>query len=301
MAGFLFLPVGKQAGETCEKPIQYLLPCLTALLFKRLFQALSSQHDHVDAGRSRLGCKHGRSWRVNVVGVAMNVVGKQKKSWIVAGVMGLPVLLLLVYYLASPWVILARFKADAQARRSERMSIYVDFAAVRASIKTQLLARLQEEMPGADAAGKGLAAVGMALANAALEPAVHVLASPQGLIAMMNGENPLPGFDRLGIAVPSPVAPSKAQPFPAAPNADATRNQANPLHPLHQEAAPQTPPAAASPMSDDPKRTWRLRYVGLNRVVIQRQPAQAGEPYLLMQRRGLFGWQVVDVQLGRLW
>lgn len=236
-----------------------------------------------------------------MLGVQMDVAGKQKKRWIVAGVMGLLVLLL-AYYLASPWVVLARFKADAQARRSERMDTYVDFLAVRTSIKAQLLARLQEEMPETDAAGKGLAAVGMALANAVLEPAVHVLASPQGLIAMLNGENPLPGFDRLGIAKPSPVAPSSAQPLHAAPNADAARNQGNSLHPLHQETVPQTPSAAvSSPMPEEPKRPWRLSYVGLNRVVIQRQPVQAGEPYLLMQRRGFFSWQVVDVQLGRLW
>lgn len=236
-----------------------------------------------------------------MLGVPMSVAGKQKKRWIVAGVMGLLVLLL-ACYLASPWVVLARFKADAQARRSERMSTYVDFPAVRASIKAQLLARLQEEIPESDGAGKGLAAVGMALANAVLEPAVHVLASPQGLIAMLNGENPLPGFDRLGIAEPPPLASSSEQPLHAVPNADAARSQTNPFHPLHQEAAPQTPSAAASsPTPDEAKRAWRLRYVGLNRVVIQRQPAQAGEPYLLMQRRGLFSWQVVDVQLGRLW
>lgn len=231
-----------------------------------------------------------------MLGVLMDVAGKQKKRWIVAGVMGLLVLLL-AYYLASPWVVLARFKADAQARRSERMGTYVDFPAVRTSIKAQLLARLQEEIPETDAAGKGLAAVGMALANAVLEPAVHVLASPQGLIAMLNGENPLPGFDRLGIAEPSPVAPSSDQPLHAVPNADAVRSQTNPL----QEAVPQTPSAAVSPTLDEAKRPWRLRYVALNRVVIQRQPAQAGEPYLLMQRRGLFSWQVVDVQLGCLW
>lgn len=232
----------------------------------------------------------------------MKLSQQQKKRWIIASAVGLAVLLL-VYYLASPWVALARFKADAQARRTDRMSRYIDFAAVRRSIKAQLLARLQEEMP-ADAGSKGWASVGMALAGAALEPAVYVLASPQGLVAMMNGENPLPGFDRLGVAVPPPVvAEQRPAPSPAVPPADAAQGQVNRPGSAGQPSAPQAGSGAdaASPASTAAKRPWRLRYEGLNRVVIQRQPAQADEPYLLMHRRGLFGWQVVDVHLGRLW
>lgn len=230
----------------------------------------------------------------------MKQSSQQKKRWIMVSAVGLAVLLL-AYYLASPWVALARFKADAQARRTDRMSHYIDFAAVRASIKAQLLARLQEEMP-ADAASKGWANVGMALAGAALEPAVYVLASPQGLVAMMNGENPLPGFDRLGIAVPPPVAegvpPASSR---VGPSADAARDRANQVGRVDQSTTPQAKSDEASSTPAEAKRPWRVRYEGLNRAVIQRQPAQAGDPYLLMHRRGLFAWQVVDVNLGRLW
>ncbi|MDO4794503.1 MAG: DUF2939 domain-containing protein [Brachymonas sp.] len=232
----------------------------------------------------------------------MSTSKQATKPWGLAAVIGL-ILLLAAYYLASPWVALARLKADAQARRTDRMSQYIDFAAVRASIKAQWLARLQEEMP-ADDARQGLAALGMALAGAALEPVVHVLASPQGLVAMMNGENPLPGFDRLGIAVPPPVvAEQRPAPSPVVPPADAAQGQVNRPGSAGQPAAPQAGSGAdaASPASTAAKRPWRLRYEGLNRVVIQRQPAHADEPYLLMHRRGLFGWQVVDVHLGRLW
>lgn len=244
----------------------------------------------------------------------MPTTGQQNKRWLTISAIGLAVLLL-VYYLISPWVTLARLKADAQARRTDRMERYIDFAAVRSSIKTQLLARLQEEIP-ADARHQGWAGVGMALAGAALEPAVYVLASPRGLVAMMNGENPLPGFDRLGIAVPQPVE-SSTQPelpmppstpplhaVPHGPGVDATgaaREQANQPGPKDQAAVvSQAPSAAASPLPVASKRPWRLRYESLDRVVIQRQSAQAGEPYLLMQRRGWFSWLVVDVQLGRL-
>lgn len=230
----------------------------------------------------------------------MKQSSQQKKRWIMVSAVGLAVLLL-AYYLASPWVALARFKADAQARRADRMSYYIDFAAVRASIKAQLLARLQEEMP-ADAASKGWANVGMALAGAVLEPAVYVLASPQGLVAMMNGENPLPGFDRLGIAEPPPVAegvpPASSR---VGPSADAARDRASQVGRVDRPTPPQAKSDAASSTPAGAKRPWRLHYEGLNRVVIQRQPAQAGDPYLLMHRRGLFAWQVVDVNLGRLW
>ena len=192
-----------------------------------------------------------------------------RKRWLTA----MAVLLVLMaggYYFASPWMMLARLKADAQARNIASMENHIDFPAVRASIKAQIQARLMARMGGHTE--DGVTALGMALANAVIDPVVAAVAFPQGMVAAMNGENPLPGLNRLDIAVPQPQTPMRTEP-------------------AQQQA--QTPPASS-------RRQWRLSYVGPNQVVVRAVPAQEGDPYLVMRRQGLFAWKVTDLQLGRL-
>ena len=202
----------------------------------------------------------------------------QKNRWMVTGAVAV-LGLLIAYSIASPWVMLSRFKADAQARKTERMEIYVDFPAVRASIKTQMLARFASSMQGRT--NEGVAAIGMAFANAVIDPLVQVVASPEGVVAMMNGENPLPGFNRLGIAVPD--------------HASAGQQPAGmQMLPVVQSPAPAASASAA------PRKQWRLAYDGPNRTVIRSVPEKEGDPYLVMHRMNVFGWKVTDVQLGRI-
>ena len=193
-----------------------------------------------------------------------------KKHALLAAVL-LLVLLLGGYFVASPWVALARFKEDARARRTEKMADYVNFPAVQASLKVQMRNKIKAEVGRQDddfAAATQI--LGAAVANLVLDPVVEKVASPQGMVAIMNGENPLPGLNKLDIAVqpPAPTPPTPPQPN-ASPHAQA-------------------------------RRQWRLSYTGLNQAVIRAVPAEEDAPYLVMQRKGLFGWQVVDVQLGKL-
>ena len=194
----------------------------------------------------------------------------KKKHALLAAVL-LLVLLLGGYFVASPWVALARFKEDARARRTEKMADYVNFPAVQASLKAQMRNKIKAEVGRQDddfAAATQI--LGAAVANLVLDPVVEKVASPQGMVAIMNGENPLPGLNKLDIAVqpPAPTPPTPPQPN-ASPHAQA-------------------------------RRQWRLSYTGLNQAVIRAVPAEEDAPYLVMQRKGLFGWQVVDVQLGKL-
>ena len=193
-----------------------------------------------------------------------------KKHALLAAVL-LLVLLLGGYFVASPWVALARFKEDARARRTEKMADYVNFPAVQASLKAQMRNKIKAEVGRQDDDFAAAAQIlGAAVANLVLDPVVEKVASPQGMVAIMNGENPLPGLNKLDIAVqpPAPTPPTPPQPN-ASPHAQA-------------------------------RRQWRLSYTGLNQAVIRAVPAEEDAPYLVMQRKGLFGWQVVDVQLGKL-
>lgn len=207
-----------------------------------------------------------------------------KKHALLAAVL-LLVLLLGGYFVASPWVALARFKEDARARRTEKMADYVNFPAVQASLKAQMRNKIKAEVGRQDddfAAATQI--LGAAVANLVLDPVVEKVASPQGMVAIMNGENPLPGLNKLDIAV-QPPAPTP--PTPPQPNASP-----------HAQAPGTASDAGAQPAQA--RRQWRLSYTGLNQAVIRAVPAEEDAPYLVMQRKGLFGWQVVDVQLGKL-
>ena len=215
-----------------------------------------------------------------------------KKHALLAAVL-LLVLLLGGYFVASPWVALARFKEDARARRTEKMADYVNFPAVQASLKAQMRNKIKAEVGRQDddfAAATQI--LGAAVANLVLDPVVEKVASPQGMVAIMNGENPLPGLNKLDIAVPQQVQPPEqtAPPAPTPPQPNASP---------HAQAPGTASDAGAQPAQA--RRQWRLSYTGLNQAVIRAVPAEEDAPYLVMQRKGLFGWQVVDVQLGKLW
>ena len=83
-----------------------------------------------------------------------------KKRWFMALALALA-LLLTGYYFASPWAMLARFKADAQARKTDKMEKYVDFVAVRASLKAQIQERVRAKI-GVER-DNPIAAIGMGL------------------------------------------------------------------------------------------------------------------------------------------
>ena len=211
-----------------------------------------------------------------------------KKHALLAAVL-LLVLLLGGYFVASPWVALARFKEDARARRTEKMADYVNFPAVQASLKAQMRNKIKAEVGRQDddfAAATQI--LGAAVANLVLDPVVEKVASPQGMVAIMNGENPLPGLNKLDIAVQPPAQTAPPAPTPPQPNASP-----------HAQAPGTASDAGAQPAQA--RRQWRLSYTGLNQAVIRAVPAEEDAPYLVMQRKGLCGWQVVDVQLGKLW
>ena len=214
-----------------------------------------------------------------------------KKHALLAAVL-LLVLLLGGYFVASPWVALARFKEDARARRTEKMADYVNFPAVQASLKAQMRNKIKAEVGRQDDDFAAAAQIlGAAVANLVLDPVVEKVASPQGMVAIMNGENPLPGLNRLDIALPPTALAEEAAPHAAQPPS------------AHQQAGKPAGAPADSAGADTAKhrRQWKLAYTAWNRAVIRAVPAKEGAPYLVMQRKGLFGWQVVDVQLGKLW
>jgi len=113
------------------------------------------------------------------------------------------VLMLLVgWYAASPYLAFHQMRAAAERKDAEAFSEFIDFPAVRESLKASLTAKMMEEV-GSASDDNPLAGAGAAFAMAMMGPMIDALISPQGIMLMMQGR-------KLGERVESAVDPSAA-------------------------------------------------------------------------------------------
>ena len=111
-----------------------------------------------------------------------------KKLLVVAAVL-LPLVLLgggAVYLYYTPHMALQAIERAARSGDTGTLSARVDFPAVRASVKRQVVTRIDQ---AAAANPNPLAAFGSALAGALSEPAVDALVTPDNMARMLRGEN----------------------------------------------------------------------------------------------------------------
>ena len=105
----------------------------------------------------------------------------KRKSYIVAGVVLLALLAVVGgWYYASPGLTVKAMVEAAQANDEARFSSYVDYDALRADMKNELTARLQEE---AKRDGSAEAKLGLAMGMAMMGPIVDSMVSPGGMRA----------------------------------------------------------------------------------------------------------------------
>lgn len=89
------------------------------------------------------------------------------------------------YVYFSPHLALREIEAAAERHDTSALSERVDFPAVRASLKQQIKARIDQ---GAEQSQSPFAALGSALAGALADPAVDALVTPDNVAAMLRGE-----------------------------------------------------------------------------------------------------------------
>ncbi|MGH8854124.1 MAG: DUF2939 domain-containing protein [Telluria sp.] len=87
---------------------------------------------------------------------------------------------------ASPYYQLSRMRAAAEARDAQTLAQYVDFPALRASVKQQVMHRLGAGGVLAEPASNPFAAFGKAMASAVIDPVVNAAVSPEGVAAMLD-------------------------------------------------------------------------------------------------------------------
>ncbi|MFX1761923.1 DUF2939 domain-containing protein [Paraburkholderia sp. A1RI-2L] len=193
------------------------------------------------------------------------------------------------YGYASPYIALNNLKAAADARDAAALSEYVDYPALRASLKQQVGEMLQQRMEAAHASNP-LMLFGAMIGNALIGPLVDAYATPEGVAALLSGMPPTgkPGEQ------PAPVPPAEApSPPPSSQAGQAT------------QPAPGNPPAQAQspqPQQAQPRAQTSAGYRSLNTFAVTWQrganSGYGGDRYAaILQRHGLFSWKLAAVEL----
>ena len=184
------------------------------------------------------------------------------------------------YAYASPYIAVKHMKAAADARDAATLNEYVDYPALRLSLKQQVGEMLQRRVEGQHSSNP-LLILGAVIGAALISPLVDAYATPEGVAALLNGMPPTgkPG-DRPHAP---PPAESGAQP------AEST-----------QSAPPAAPPAPAASNNPAPevRPVTTAGYRGLNEFALTWDRGSTGEHYAaILQRHGLFSWKLSAVEL----
>jgi hypothetical protein len=168
---------------------------------------------------------------------------------------------------ASPYIALDRVKRAADARDAQTVNEYVDFPALRASLKDQIVALLTRRID-VQRSGNPLAIIGAMIGAALVGPLVDSYATPDGVAAILNG---IPPRGKPGERPPAPRQADAHAPMPAsAPAPDASR---------------QPPQTTAG-------------YRGINTFVVTYQHGAGDARYsAIFRRSGLVSWKLVAVDL----
>jgi hypothetical protein len=184
------------------------------------------------------------------------------------------VVAVLGYGYASPYLALDRLKRAADQRDAQTVSEYVDYPALRESLKDQIAGLLTRKIQ-ARANGNPLAALGAMIGVALIGPLVDAYATPDGVAALLNG-------------MPPRGDPAQRPPVPAnAPvgSADSTATAPAPATGGATTTPPQPPQTTAA-------------YRGLNEFVVTYQHGVGDTRYAaILRREGLFSWKLAAVDL----
>lgn len=98
-------------------------------------------------------------------------------------------LLAAVFY-GSPYLALHEMRSAAAARDAGKLAGYIDFQAVRDSLKSGVQARLAGQQRNGDGEPTPASAMGAAVAGALLGPMVDALITPESLARVLQGQRP---------------------------------------------------------------------------------------------------------------
>jgi hypothetical protein len=178
---------------------------------------------------------------------------------------------------ASPYLALDRLKRAADARDPQTVSEYVDYPALRESLKEQIGGLLTRRLE-ARANGNPLAAIGAMIGVALIGPLVDAYATPDGVAALLNGMPPR------GDLTQRPPAPQDTGANP-------------PAGPANSTPAPTAPAPGTTTTPPQPPQTT-AGYRGINEFAVTYQHGVGDARYsAILRREGLFSWKLAAVDL----
>lgn len=206
--------------------------------------------------------------------MAVSTPAKRGLAWpLIVVLVVIVVVAVLGYGYASPYLALDRLKRAADARDAQTVSEYVDYPALRESLKEQIGGLLTRRIE-ARASGNPLAAIGAMIGVALIGPLVDAYATPDGVAALLNGMPPRGDLNQRPPAPQDAGANAPATPAPPAP-APATSTT----------APPQPPQTTAG-------------YRGINEFAVTYQHGVGDARYAaILRREGLFSWKLAAVDL----
>lgn len=188
------------------------------------------------------------------------------------------------YGYASPYIALNHLKAAADARDAAALSEYVDYPALRVSLKQQVGEMLQRRIEAAHSSNP-LLLFGAVIGTALIGPLVDAYATPDGVAALLSG---MPPTGKPGER-PAPPPPSEAP--PSTQQGEATPGEATP-------PASGNPGTQAQPQPEQPRAQTSAGYRGLNTFAVTWQRSANSDRYAaILQRHGLFSWKLAAVEL----
>ncbi|HVW51316.1 MAG TPA: DUF2939 domain-containing protein [Trinickia sp.] len=191
---------------------------------------------------------------------------------VVTGV-AIVVLVLVVLIYASPYLVLGRVRDAVQQRDAQMIDRYVDYPALRESLKQQVTQMLSRRVQ-TQKLQHPFAALGALVGMALVDPLVDAYATPDGVAALLAG---LPPRGEPG-ETPPPVIDQQSEAASQQPEARPSPGSS---------ATPQAPRAKGSAGYRD-MNTFAVSYAGGGD-----RPAYS----VIFHRRGWFSWQIDAVEL----
>jgi hypothetical protein len=183
---------------------------------------------------------------------------------------------LIVFAYASPYLVLSRLRDAVQARDAQTIDQYVDYPALRASLKEQLTQMLSRRVE-TQKLQHPLAALGALVGMAFVNPLVDAYATPDGVAALLAG------------------MPPRGEPGEAPPSASDRQSDQVPPEQPPQGAPASSVPNAAHPAS---RAKGHAGYRDISTFAVSYARGGDAPPYsVVFHRRGWFTWQLDAVEL----
>jgi hypothetical protein len=201
---------------------------------------------------------------------------RKSLSAVIATAIAVVVVLVIVLSYASPYLILNRLHDAVQARDSQTIDRYVDYPALRVSLKQQVTQMLSRRVD-TQKLQHPLAALGALVGMALVNPLVDAYATPDGVAALLAG------------------MPPKGDPGEVPPSAG---DQPSEDQAPQQQAPSVASSAPAGAQSAAPRAKGSAGYRDVNTFAVTYARGGDSLPYsVIFHRRGWFSWQLDAVEL----